>query len=253
MYPYIKIFGICVPTYGACLCLAFFVCAVCIYTKSRKAHINSNDLLIIFATSAGCGMLGGSIMYIFITYDLKTIYQQISVGNFTFFAKQGTVFYGGLVGGALGAVFSAKMLKIRREALEACVVPYIPLGHAIGRIGCLFAGCCYGFPYEGVVAVSTGFGSEGKTVFPIQGIEALANLFIMGALLLYTKNKRKKHSVLYVYLLLYACVRFLIEFFRGDDIRGGFLSFSTSQWISLIVFVISFVVLRRTHKEHIKA
>ncbi len=246
MYPYIKIFRFCIPSYGACICLAFFVCAACIFIRSRKMHLDFNDLLIIFATAVGCGMLGGSLLYIFVTYDLKTIYQQIITGNFLFFEKQGTVFYGGLIGGTLGVTFVAKLLKIKVETLEACAVPYIPLGHAIGRIGCLLAGCCYGFPYQGVFAVSTRFESEYKTFFPIQGVEAAANLVIMGALLRYTKHKRSTYSVLCAYLLMYACLRFILEFFRGDDIRGEFVTFSTSQWISLAVFMFSLIRLRKS-------
>ncbi len=236
MYPYIKICRFSIPSYGICVCTAFFVCAMCVFVRARKMQIDLNDLLILFATCVGCGMVGGSALYILVTYDFKTIYQQIAAGNFLFFQKQGTVFYGGLMGSLLGVTFVAKALKIKLEALEACIVPYIPLGHAIGRIGCLLAGCCYGLPYQGALAVSTAFEAGNHTFFPIQVVEALANLLIAGVLSRYIKVKRKPYSVLCMYLLLYSCLRFTIEFFRGDAIRGKALSFSTSQWISLIVF-----------------
>lgn len=131
-----------------------------------------------------------------------------------------------------------RLLKIHMQKLEESVVPYIPLGHAIGRIGCLLAGCCHGFEYSGAFAVKNILFLEGGTCFPIQAVEALLNIPIMAVLLLYSKKERPKYSILSLYLLMYSVMRFFTEFFRGDEIRGGFWLLSTSQWISIALFTV---------------
>lgn len=242
MYPYIKMFRFPVPTYGLCMCIAVFLCAVLAWKRAQTTNLDLNDFIILVAVSMGCGMLGGCFLYILVTYDFTMLCKQIMVGNLSFLKNPGLVFYGGLLGGILGGSITAKILKINVESVESCIIPYIPLGHAIGRIGCLFAGCCYGFPYNGAFAVSTTWDTGHATYFPIQAMEAFFNLLIMAVLLFYTKKKRFKYSVVSFYLIMYSFLRFCLEFFRGDIIRGGFLCFSTSQWISLLLFFLSVVV-----------
>ena len=239
MYPYIKIFEINIPTYGLCICAAIFLCAVLSFAEAHRRNVDCNDLLIIFAASVGIGMFCGGLLYIFVTYDLKKIFEMIMSGNFEFFKKQGIVFYGGLIGGVFAAVVSAKILNFKIKELEICTVPYIPLGHAIGRIGCLLAGCCYGLPYDGIFAAYTKINMEYGSYFPIQVIEAIFNLLIMVILLLYRKKDNIKYSITCLYMIMYSCLRFVLEFFRGDVARGSFFIFSTSQWISIIILIIS--------------
>lgn len=241
MYPYIKVFSIHIPTYGLCVCLAVILCAVLSFKKAKKMMVDTNDLLIVFAVSIGVGMFGGNLLYNLVTYDIKTLWGIIISGQISLLQKTGTVFYGGLIGGAFAAIITSKLLKMQIGKLEMCVVPYIPLGHAIGRIGCLLAGCCYGFPYHGIFAVSTKLYPGGGAFFPIQCVEAIFNLLITGVLLLYAKRRRRDFSITSLYIILYSALRFFLEFFRGDDIRGNFYIFSTSQWISLILFLISLI------------
>lgn len=237
MYPYIKLFNISLPTYGLCMCIAIFLCAVLTFQKAHTRKVDCNDLLIISAVSIGFGLISGGLLYILITYDLKEIATHIINGNFSFFRQQGIVFYGGLIGGAIAAIITSKLLKFDVRELEICGVVYFPLGHAIGRIGCLLAGCCYGLPYHGIFAAYTNLNPEYGTYFPIQIVEAAFNLLITAILLYYSKKERAAYHIICCYLVMYSVLRFFLEFFRGDAIRGSFLVFSTSQWISLILFV----------------
>ena len=143
-----------------------------------------------------------------------------------------------------------QQLDIRK--VEQCIIPVLPLGHAVGRLGCLFAGCCYGFEYTGPLAVKNLLISAEKTYFPIQLIEALLNLGIFIFLLWYTRKKRPTYHILCVYLYVYSILRFILEFFRGDLIRGVFLMLSTSQWISVVLFLLSifgFYIFREQSKK----
>ena len=133
---------------------------------------------------------------------------------------------------------------------ERSAIPYIPLGHAIGRIGCLLAGCCHGFEYYGPLAVKSEILADGKMYFPIQAVESVMNIIIMIILLLYRKKTDEKdvsgHGILILYLLLYSIMRFTNEFFRGDSVRGVRI-LSTSQWISVALFVacIAAIIFRK--------
>lgn len=246
MYPFISFFGLNIPSYGLCMCIALFVCALFIFARAKKYGVDVNDLIILFAIAIGSAMLCGSALYIFVTYDIETIIKEITSGNFSFIKNTGIVFYGGLIGGVLGVTITLKILKMKTELVERCAIPFVPLGHAIGRIGCLLAGCCYGIPYEGKFAVSTMFDAGDQTYFPIQGVEAFFNVLIAVILVIYSKKERPKYSILCLYLCLYSCLRFCLEYFRGDAIRGSFFVFSTSQWISMILALTCVIMIIRS-------
>ena len=97
---------------------------------------------------------------------------------------------------------------------------------------CFLAGCCYGKKLNKIFSV---LNVEIDT-FPVQLIEALLELFIF-LILCVAENYKKDINLLEIYLLLYAIVRFTLEFFRGDDIRGMFYGLSTSQWISMVIIL----------------
>lgn len=243
MYPYIDFLGHSIPAYGLCMCFAFFICGFFVLRKAERLGLLFEDTLILIAVSIGAGLLSGALLYIAVTYRIKELLVMISNGDFSFLKNVGLVFYGGLIGGVLGGLICSKLLNINIVSLERCVVPYVPIGHAIGRIGCLLAGCCYGFPYDGVFAVRSVFSPGSNTYFPVQIVEAFFDVLIAVFLLFYTKKERSKYNVLFSYLCLYSILRFCLEFLRGDEIRGSVLFFSTSQWISVLIFVFCILVM----------
>ena len=163
MYPYVNFFALHIPSYGLCVCIAMFLCAMLAFRRAKKIGLDFNDLLITGAVAIGCGTLGGMILYIAVSYDFETICKQIVSMEFSFLKNPGIVFYGGLIGAIIGVVVTVRLLKVKAEDVEHCIVPYIPLGHAVGRVGCLLTGCCYGFQYKGIFAVATRFGDEGES------------------------------------------------------------------------------------------
>jgi len=135
--------------------------------------------------------------------------------------EAGFTFYGGLLSGALFYVLAgARRLSSAQiwRTLNCAVIPLV-LGHAIGRVGCLLAGCCYGT-----------FIGESAVRHPTQLYEAAGLFVIVG--LLSTRQLRGRGLLVPLYLFAYAPLRFVLEFLRGDD-RGFWLILSTSQWISL--------------------
>ena len=158
--------------------------------------------------------------------------------------RYGFVFYGGLLGAALLGVPAARSLKRSYLALADYFALALPIGHGIGRLGCLMAGCCSGRacsllwvirftdPESLVPSELRGVG-----LHPVQLYEALGEFAIAAALSRLVarieKGRLPAGSAAVCYVASYALLRFATEFFRGDD-RGGFLlGLSVSQWFAL--------------------
>jgi len=129
--------------------------------------------------------------------------------------------------------------------------PGIALGHVVGRLGCLMAGCCYGLPttrpwgitFTDPFAASNVGTPLNQPLHPTQLYEAGAELIIL-IVLLFTERKGRPFAgrTFWLYMLLYAISRFIIEFYRGDD-RGTVGMFSTSQFISILLAPLAIVML----------
>ena len=244
MLPFIDIFGYPLPMYGL-LAIVGMVLAVFVATRlAKEAGLPASD--IVFA-SFYCGigiLLGAKLMY-FITMLPKFI------ANFDVFLANpfgvllyifsGFVFYGGLIGGALGVIIYCKQFKMPLKPFMQVAAPAIPLMHGIARIGCVCAGCCYGMVYDGPFAItypdnSFTQGISGVPRFPTQLVETVVNLILAACLYAMVKRgKSKNGEAIGVYIIVYSIMRFCLEFVRGDEIRGGFFGLSTSQWISMIL------------------
>ncbi len=231
MYPFIDVFGVNISSYGLCMLIGIFLCGFFIISRGGDRGVSFEDMMVILACTLGGIFIGGGLLYIFTAYTPAQILALLKAGEFKVFFQGGLVFYGGLIGGIFGAIISSKILKVKMADLEYCAVPLIPIGHAIGRIGCLLAGCCHGFEYKGPFSVQI----ASVSYFPVQLLEAVINIAIAFILIKLSKKEIASYFLLICYLAMYGVVRFCLEFLRGDAIRGSFLIFSTSQWISVFI------------------
>jgi phosphatidylglycerol---prolipoprotein diacylglyceryl transferase len=166
-------------------------------------------------------------------------------------ARSGGVFYGGLI-----LAVTVALWYIRRSGLPlwtTCDVfaPGIALGHVVGRFGCFFAGCCYGretsvpwaITFTDPFAAANVGTPLGVHLHPTQLYEAGAEFLILMALLL-TEKKGKPFAgrTFWLYILLYAISRYVIEMYRGDP-RGSVGIFSTSQFISVVLAPVAVAML----------
>ncbi len=162
----------------------------------------------------------------------------------------GIVFYGGLVGAMLGLVICTKILRRDLRSSFDFFTPDVPLFHCIARVGCMLSGCCYGKKW------SWGIPNDdfpGVKLFPVQLIESVCNLIIFIAIIVYTKKRSSNKYCLEIYLVSYGVCRFILEFFRGDKIRGVWGDgLSTSQHISILMVlavIIEAVILCGRNKK----
>ncbi|MBQ4428377.1 MAG: prolipoprotein diacylglyceryl transferase [Clostridia bacterium] len=254
MHPFIHVFGLKIPSYGLMMAIAFITAILISYIRAKKAGKNPDTILDLAIAAIILGLGSAYLLYIFVTYPLSEIWNSIKSGSFAVFKDGGLVFYGGVIGGALAVIGYLKLIKKERVwDYAAIIVPTIPLAHALGRVGCFLAGCCYGKCVETPISViyenPIGGAPVGVPVFPIQLVEATCNIVVFVILMLYVGKKLKRGSVLFLYMILYGIERFVLEYFRYDEIRGIFLSLSTSQWISIAMVIIGVIGMALTYKK----
>ena len=111
--------------------------------------------------------------------------------------------------------------------------------HAIGRLGCFFAGCCYGKPTDSFIGLTFPT-TNSTTVHPSQLYEVISILLIMVVLFILKRNKKFNGQLFISYVILYAIARSILEVFRGDN-RGFIISdvLSHSQFIAMLLITIA--------------
>lgn len=259
MLPTVKILGRTYPMYGLMGVLGFLMGMLFIVIRGNKRDKAMTDDAVYIYTWGGIGMLAGAkILYLITVFpsflkDLSSFSE-----NPALFINQylsgGMVFYGGLIGALIGACIAAHVFNRKLSDLYALLVPSIALMAGFGRIGCFCEGCCYGKPTDlpiGIVFTHSPVAPNGIRLLPVQLMEAGFDFFLF-FLLAYITRKENKPDVLVFYLLVYAGWRFIIEFFRGDVIRGSWGGLSTSQWISMgmiLVLIIQMMIRKSLKKQ----
>lgn len=242
MLPSIQLFGREIPMYRICaligIGLAFFVTWLRVRRAAKEGKDFSDVLYLMLYAMIGV-LIGAKLLYFI--QNLGTLFSDFSL-LFTnpgiFFG--GFVFYGGLIGGVVGAWAYCWQFRLRLFDYANLLVTAIPIIHGIGRIGCFCAGCCYGMPMDppfGMLFNASPVAPHDVYLFPVQLLEVGTNLIIFIILMIYTNKKScPRHGGLALYLCWYAVTRFLIEFLRYDDVERGFIGIlSTSQFISIFV------------------
>ena len=241
-------------TYGACMAVGFLLCWNLVERLSGRKDLSNLLISVMIA-----GVVGSRIAYVIEHWSAEFAANPLLVVRVD---QGGLMFYGGLI---LALVVGAVWCFVRREnplALADLMATVVPLGHACGRIGCFFYGCCYGrlsdsplavsFPahspawveqyHAGLIAATA---PRALPVLPTQLFEA-GGLLVLFAVLLLLRSRapRPNGFLLGAYLGGYALLRFALEFLRGDP-RAAIGPFSISQSISLAMALLAVVLLVR--------
>lgn len=240
MLPYIRIVCRQVPVYGLCMMLgAALGWALCRLRAARPpSALLPGTVDRCFLWIGGWALVGAKMYSLVLVWHSLVADLSLLAQNPTLFLQKylygGMVFYGGLLGALGAAGWLLFCRKITFSLLERIFLPALPLIHALGRVGCFCAGCCYGKVTDspwGVRYPPGGLAPAGVPLLPVQLWEAGGNLVLLGLLLL--PVYRRIGQRMSAYLIGYGILRFSLEFFRGDPARGLAGPLSSAQWISL--------------------
>ena len=244
-------------TYGACMATGFILCWWLVERLSGRKDLSN----LLLALMVG-GVVGSRVAYVIEHWTAEFAANPWKVVRVD---QGGLMFYGGFI---LSFAIFFVWCAVKREnplKLADLLAAVIPLGHAFGRIGCFFYGCCYGRDSDCWCAVTFPAGSpswheHGRrlvSVLPTQLFEAAALLALFGALMWTwrrreTSDARRRGGGLIVglYLIGYAVIRFFIEILRGDP-RAAVGPFSISQTISLCMIAVGLLFVLNSKRKRI--
>jgi phosphatidylglycerol:prolipoprotein diacylglycerol transferase len=261
MYPKLWELGpLTIHTYGLLLALAFIAGIWLASRNAAKVGLNPDSiwnlgLIIIFSALVGAKFLLFISEYSYYSANPREIFSLATL-------RSSGVYYGGLLLALAASAWYLHKTKLPSWRVADITAPGIALGQAIGRIGCLSAGCCYGKPTQlpWGITFTDPYSAENVGVplnirlHPTQLYESLGAMILFAYLMWRLKRKHFAGQIILEYLILYAALRFVIEFFRGDDDRGFVLHglLSTSQFIGILTILgsaVAFIILRRRRRE----
>lgn len=231
----IQIGPITLHMYGIMIAIGYISAFLISEKRAKKQGLNSDVLYGIFWCAVFGGALGSKILY----YTVN-IRQVIANPSIIFNFRNGWVVYGGIIGGVFASFLYCRIKKVDFVAYLDLVLPAVAFAQGCGRIGCFFAGCCYGRETESVLGITyshSNFAPNGVKLIPTQIYSSIGDFAIAFLLMAYAKKKPAKGKVAAGYCVLYSVGRFIIEMFR-NDYRGEYGPLSTSQLISVFILAI---------------
>ena len=215
------------PTYGVLVASGVLIGLWISVRNSEKQGINGDDAWNLGILVVLAGIIGAKILYI--VNDWSTYASNpreiFSLGTL----QAGGVFSGGLIAGFVAAAWYIRKHRMPALATSDAFAPGLAFGHALGRVGCFAAGCCFGKPTNHFWGVTFSNANAhdwagtplGTALEPTQLFESaveLANFFILMWLL---KRKKFDGQVVAAYFILYGVARYFLEFLRDDPGRGS--------------------------------
>ncbi len=236
-------------TYGVFVAMAFLSAIALALRQARREGVDPDRILDLCFYLLVSAIVGSRIFYVVIEWP--TFWQDpleiIRIWH------GGLVFYGGFIAALLTAWWYTKKTGLSRWKTGDILAPSVAFGQFVGRIGCFFAGCCYGtasdLPWAVTFTDPESLAPKGIPIHPTQLYSSLNALAIFVVLVVLGRKKSFEGRIMWTYVLLYGVSRSIIEFVRGDArgaLVGGMLS--TSQLIGLMsaaVAITMIIVLRK--------
>ena len=218
MHPILfKLGPVTVYSYGTAIALAFLISTYLLLKEAARTRvIKTDELLDLMLYIVIFGILGARLLHVVLNMPLY-VNNPIQI---LFLNRGGLAFHGGMAAGVAVSLWFLKKRNLPIWKVLDLGVPFVALGHSIGRIGCFMNGCCFGKPGH-----------------PTQLYSALSLFLIFLILRRLYKRPHSDGKIFASYLVLYSVSRFLIDFLRVD-IFPVFLGLTTSQLISIGIFVI---------------
>jgi phosphatidylglycerol:prolipoprotein diacylglycerol transferase len=249
-----KIGPLTIHTYGVLVAAGFLLGLSLAVRQAGKEGIPPNKIVDLGFYILLSALIGSRLFYVMIN---ASHYMKNPLDVFKVW-EGGLVFYGGLL-----CTIPVVLWYVKKNALGVWntadfFAPSLAIGHAIGRVGCFYSGCCYGKPAEGLPWAVTFTDPQslaliGVPLHPTQLYESLGEFIVFFILIILRKYKSFNGQLFMTYIILYSVLRFIVEFYRGDVARGFITPLiSFSQGVSILMFLVAvagFVILRR-EKPH---
>jgi len=228
-----------IGSYGVMLVLAIAIAALAVVGSAQRSRQNPGDAIAAVGIALAGALLGASALQALVVWS--------RTGSLlTALTHPGLVFFGGALGAALGFGVSARAFGLDAVVIAARAIPGLLLAHAVGRLGCLLGGCCYGRRADGWYALryDSPLGPAhllGSARHPWPLYEAAGLLLLALGFALFAHGAPRRR--LWSYVALYSLLRLGLEPLRGDAIRGLFATaagaVSTSQLIALALLCLA--------------
>ncbi len=242
---FIEIFGRPIYWYGVLTALGFLAAVIHLGWLGRRDGRPEG-----LASELGIWVMVGGILGARVAYVLSALDEYAANPlEIIRIDKGGLIYYGGFIGATLGIVLLARLKRKPLWNFGDFVITAVPLGHAVGRVGCFLNGCCFGtncaVPWSAhrhdlTQGDTPSFQHPNDFLHPTQLYETGLNLAVYATLLWYYRRKRRDGTVLALYLTLYPIVRFTMEFLRGDP-RMYWMGLTVAQALSLALLAVACV------------
>lgn len=241
-----NIFGLHITFYGLMMAIAFIVAIILAVYLAKKKGLKSEDIITMALYVIPLSILGARTYFCIFSDHHYTFLEFFEIWN------GGLAILGGVIGGLIAIILYSLIHKKNLLTILDVVAPCLILGQCIGRIGCYFGGCCYGYEVT----------NSALWFFPvsiqIDGVWHYATMFwecfwcLCGfiALFFISRKAKEKGTVLCSYLCIYGVGRALIETMRGDSLFI-FGTIKVSQALSIFMIVLGIIgfILIYTNKR----
>jgi phosphatidylglycerol---prolipoprotein diacylglyceryl transferase len=237
MYPRLDLGSVSVTNYTALLVLGVIVGGVTAWRLAAEARLGALRSFLLIAGCVFAGLMGAHLLYVCTQWEY---YRAHPARILAFW--DGRAFIGGPVFTLLFVIAYTRAFGMSIWKVGDCLMPGLTIGHFFGRLGCCAAGCCHGGPTDSIFGVSFFTRAvkpalRGVPLHPTQLYEAAGLLVLFYGLLWLWRRRSFDGQVGLAYYLAYPVLRFGVECFRGDDVRGFVVGWlSTSQLVSLLMF-----------------
>ncbi len=245
----IQIGPLTIHMYGLMVGIGFAAAYMISCKQAEKKGLNS-DIIWGILICAILGILIGRRLLFYAVSIPQIIKDPSILWNF----KNGYVVYGGLIFGVLFGYIYCMKKKVSFFKYLDLAMPSVSVAQGFGRIGCFFAGCCYGRETDSwfhIIYTHSDFAPNNTALIPTQLLSSAGNFVIAAVLFWYSSKSKTDGSTGAFYMILYSTGRFIIEIFRNDN-RGFIGSLSTSQLISIAVFILGILFMAVLKKRDTK-
>jgi phosphatidylglycerol---prolipoprotein diacylglyceryl transferase len=229
--------------YGIMVALGILAVVLWLFWQVKKgAKISADTVFAASIVGIPSGIVVSRLLHVIDKWSYYSQNPSQIIGG------QGLTIYGAILGAALGIWIYSKITKFRFEYFADLIVPGLIIGQAIGRVGCLLNGCCYGDPTSlpwGIAYTNpnslVSAGLLGVSVQPTQVYEIIFLLIVLAIMLPLRKRIKPEGSVFLVYLSIYSVWRIAEDFLR--DGSPFLLGLHQAQIIGLVVLIICITML----------